>query len=83
MVVALRENLGRDTGARAIQDHNLYTFDMRRMERARCVHKDHVSAVLDIDFSPTGRSVKCARTSRTCKNSNVRMTRFSELHIHT
>lgn len=29
---------------------------MRRMDRARKVHKDHVSAVLDLDYSPTGQS---------------------------
>jgi len=39
----------------ANEDHNLYTFDMRRLDKARKVHKDHVSAVLDIDFSPTGQ----------------------------
>lgn len=39
----------------ANEDHNLYTFDMRKMDRARNVHKDHVSAVMDIDYSPTGK----------------------------
>lgn len=29
---------------------------MRRMDRARKVHKDHISAVLDLDYSPTGQS---------------------------
>lgn len=29
----------------ANEDHNLYTFDMRKMNRAMMVHKDHVSAV--------------------------------------
>ncbi|KAI8998436.1 WD40-repeat-containing domain protein [Gaertneriomyces semiglobifer] len=38
----------------ANEDHNCYTFDMRKMESAINVHKDHVSAVLDIDYSPTG-----------------------------
>jgi hypothetical protein len=28
---------------------------MRRLESALNVHKDHVSAVLSIDYSPTGR----------------------------
>jgi len=39
----------------ANEDHNLYTFDMRKMKQALNVHKDHVSAVLDIDYSPTGK----------------------------
>lgn len=29
----------------ANEDHNLYTFDMRKMDQAKFVHKDHVSAV--------------------------------------
>ena len=29
----------------ANEDHNLYTFDMRRMDQALQVHKGHVSAV--------------------------------------
>lgn len=39
----------------ANEDHNLYTFDMRNLQTALYVHKDHVSAVLDVDYSPTGR----------------------------
>eukprot|EP00047_Mylnosiga_fluctuans_P017567 m.62636 g.62636 ORF g.62636 m.62636 type:complete len:444 (-) comp7147_c0_seq2:261-1592(-) len=39
----------------ANEDSNLYTFDMRRLDRALNVHKDHVSAVMDIDYCPTGR----------------------------
>jgi len=39
----------------ANEDHNLYTFDMRNLEKALLVHKDHVSAVMDVAFSPTGR----------------------------
>ncbi|KAJ1624425.1 putative U3 small nucleolar RNA associated protein [Pavlovales sp. CCMP2436] len=38
----------------ASEDHNLYTFDMRKPERALLVHEDHVGPVLDVDFSPTG-----------------------------
>mmetsp|Transcript_612 Transcript_612/g.1435 ORF Transcript_612/g.1435 Transcript_612/m.1435 type:complete len:210 (+) Transcript_612:236-865(+) len=39
----------------ANEDCNLYTFDMRKLSAAKNVHKDHVSAVLDVDYSPTGR----------------------------
>ena len=38
----------------ANEDSNLYTFDMRRLDRPLNVHKDHVAAVLDVDYSPTG-----------------------------
>lgn len=39
----------------ANEDHNLYTFDMRNLTRAKCVHQDHTSAVIDVDYSPTGK----------------------------
>eukprot|EP01052_Picozoa_sp_SAG31_P001886 SAG31_NODE_63_length_28659_cov_23.074685_21_plen_397_part_00 len=39
----------------ANEDHNLYTFDMRKLDVAMCVHMDHVGPVLDLDYSPTGQ----------------------------
>eukprot|EP00357_Protocruzia_adherens_P011635 CAMPEP_0115045314 /NCGR_PEP_ID=MMETSP0216-20121206/48074_1 /TAXON_ID=223996 /ORGANISM="Protocruzia adherens, Strain Boccale" /LENGTH=458 /DNA_ID=CAMNT_0002428169 /DNA_START=109 /DNA_END=1485 /DNA_ORIENTATION=+ len=39
----------------ANEDTKCYTFDMRKLEIARMVHKDHLGAVLDIDYSPTGK----------------------------
>jgi DDB1- and CUL4-associated factor 13 len=41
----------------ANEDHNLYTFDMRKMSKngALAVHKDHVAAVMSVDYAPTGR----------------------------
>lgn len=38
----------------ANEDSNLYTFDMRRLDRPLNVHMDHTMAVLDVDYSPTG-----------------------------
>ena len=38
----------------ANEDSNLYTFDMRYLDRPLNVHMDHVMAVLDVDYSPTG-----------------------------
>ena len=29
-----------------------YTFDLRKPETAKLIHKDHHSAILDIDFAP-------------------------------
>jgi len=37
------------------EDSNLYTFDMRKLDQAKMIHKDHIGAVLSVDFSPTGR----------------------------
>ncbi|EGD81158.1 WD repeats and SOF1 domain-containing protein [Salpingoeca rosetta] len=44
----------------ANEDHNCYTFDMRKMKRALMAHQDHVSAVMDISYSPTGREFATA-----------------------
>ena len=38
----------------ANEDSNLYSFDMRHLDRPLNVHMDHVMAVLDVDYSPTG-----------------------------
>eukprot|EP00386_Alphamonas_edax_P013085 GDKI01040563.1.p1 GENE.GDKI01040563.1~~GDKI01040563.1.p1 ORF type:complete len:506 (-),score=88.15 GDKI01040563.1:297-1718(-) len=39
----------------ANEDHNLYTFDMRKLDIALNVHKDFVGPVLDVDYAPTGK----------------------------
>ena len=39
----------------ANEDHHIYSFDMRKTDKALMVHKDHVAAVMDVAFSPTGR----------------------------
>eukprot|EP00043_Microstomoeca_roanoka_P014933 m.148857 g.148857 ORF g.148857 m.148857 type:complete len:440 (+) comp16145_c1_seq2:174-1493(+) len=44
----------------ANEDHNCYTFDMRKMSKAMMIHKDHVSAVMDIAYAPTGREFATA-----------------------
>jgi WD repeat and SOF domain-containing protein 1 len=41
----------------ANEDHNIYIFDMRRMDRALNVLKGHVAAVMDCEFSPTGEEL--------------------------
>jgi DDB1- and CUL4-associated factor 13 len=40
----------------ASEDYNLYSFDMRKLDRPLNVHMDHVAAVIDVDYSPTGRN---------------------------
>ena len=37
------------------EDGNAYTFDMRKLDQAKMIHKDHIGAILSIDFSPTGK----------------------------
>ncbi|CAG8451843.1 3254_t:CDS:10 [Acaulospora colombiana] len=56
----------------ANEDHNCYTFDMRKMECALNVLKDHVSAVLDLDYSPTGEEIVTGSYDRTLRIYNAR-----------
>ena len=51
----------------ASEDHNLYTFDMRNLSIALNVHVDHVAAVLDVDYSPTGREFVSGSYDRTVR----------------
>ncbi|XXG76269.1 hypothetical protein AAC387_Pa08g0652 [Persea americana] len=54
----------------ANEDCNCYSFDMRLMKEAKCVHQDHVSAVMDIDYSPTGREFVTGSYDRTVRIFN-------------
>lgn len=51
----------------ASEDHSLYTFDMRKLDHAICVHNDHVSAVLAVDYSPTGKQFVSGSYDRTVR----------------
>eukprot|EP00958_Prasinococcus_capsulatus_P023752 scaffold3600_cov387-Prasinococcus_capsulatus_cf.AAC.14 len=51
----------------ASEDSCCYSYDMRKMDGATCIHKDHVSAVMDIDYSPTGREFVTGSYDRTIR----------------
>ena len=51
----------------ANEDHNIYIFDMRKMSRALNVLKDHVAAVMDVEFSPTGEELVSASYDRSIR----------------
>ncbi|KAF4352007.1 uncharacterized protein LOC115699717 [Cannabis sativa] len=51
----------------ANEDSNCYSYDARKLSEAKCVHKDHVSAVMDIDYSPTGREFVTGSYDRTVR----------------
>ncbi|KAJ2894282.1 U3 small nucleolar RNA associated protein [Zalerion maritima] len=51
----------------ASEDHNVYIFDMRKIDRALNVLKDHVAAVMDVEFSPTGEELVTASYDRTVR----------------
>lgn len=59
----------------ANEDHNIYIFDMRNLSRALNILKDHVSAVMDVEFSPTGEELVSASYDR-----SVRLWKRSEGH---
>ncbi|XP_010794750.1 DDB1- and CUL4-associated factor 13 [Notothenia coriiceps] len=49
------------------EDYNLYTYDMRHLDKPITVHMDHVSAVLDLDYSPTGKEFVSASFDKTIR----------------
>ncbi|ONK66690.1 uncharacterized protein A4U43_C06F10960 [Asparagus officinalis] len=51
----------------ANEDCNCYSYDARKLDEAKCVHRDHVSAVMDIDYSPTGREFVTGSYDRTVR----------------
>ncbi|KAG2234375.1 WD40-repeat-containing domain protein [Thamnidium elegans] len=53
------------------EDHNAYTFDMRNMKSAKNVLKDHVSAIMDVDYSPTGQEIVTGSYDRTIRLYDV------------
>lgn len=53
--------------ASAHEDHNSYLWDMRNLEKSLNVYKDHVSAVTDLDFSPTGQELVTGSYDKTIR----------------
>lgn len=51
----------------ANEDHNAYTFDMRKLDHAVTIHEDHVSAVMSIDYAPTGKELVTGSYDRTIR----------------
>ncbi|KAH8843810.1 hypothetical protein MCOR27_010887 [Pyricularia oryzae] len=51
----------------ASEDHNIYLFDMRKIDRALNVLKGHVAAVMDVQFSPNGEELVSGSYDRTIR----------------
>ncbi|CAB4061564.1 DCAF13 [Lepeophtheirus salmonis] len=66
----------------ANEDYNCYAFDLRKLERPINVHMDHVSAVIDIDYAPTGRELVTGSYDKTIRIFNVREGHSREIY-HT
>ncbi|GMI15193.1 hypothetical protein TrVE_jg7592 [Triparma verrucosa] len=54
------------------EDHNCYSFDMRKLSQPTMVHKGHVGAVLSIGWSSTGREFVTGSYDRTIRIFNYR-----------
>lgn len=53
--------------ATANEDQNSYLWDMRYMDKSLNVFKGHVNAVMDIDFSPTGKEIVTGSYDKTLR----------------
>ncbi|KAJ4490451.1 WD40 repeat-like protein [Lentinula aciculospora] len=51
----------------ASEDHNLYTFDIRRLDAPSLIYKGHVAAVVSCDWSPTGTEFVSGGWDRTVR----------------
>lgn len=51
----------------ANEDYNLYSFDIRKLQTPLQIHKDHTSAVLDVDYSPTGKEFVAGSYDKTLR----------------
>lgn len=64
------------------EDHSCYTFDMRFFDKAVNVLRGHVSAVLDLDYAPTGDEIVTAGYDRSLRIFNVRQGHSRDIY-HT
>lgn len=53
--------------ASGCEDHNAYLWDMRNLSKSLNVYKDHVAAIMDIDFSPTGEEIVTGSYDKTIR----------------
>ena len=49
------------------EDHNCYSFDMRKLDQPTMIHKGHVGPVLSIGWSSTGREFVSGSYDRTIR----------------
>ncbi|KAG9509422.1 Cytohesin-1 [Fragariocoptes setiger] len=66
----------------ANEDHDLYTFDMRNLNKPLIIHKDHTEAVITLDYSPTGLELVSGSYDKTIRIFNAREGRSRDVY-HT
>ena len=57
----------------ANEDYNLYSFDCRYMKSPVNIYMDHTSAVIDCDYSPTGKEIVSGSYDKTIRIFSVGM----------
>ncbi|GAB6018710.1 hypothetical protein CHUAL_000386 [Chamberlinius hualienensis] len=51
----------------ANEDHTLHSFDFRSLKSSCNIFKDHVDAVIDVDYSPTGKELVSGSYDKTLR----------------
>ena len=64
----------------ANEDYNAYAFDMRNFKRPLNVHMDHTSAVMAIDYAPTGKEIVTGSYDKTVRIFKVDEGRSREIY---
>lgn len=54
------------------EDHNAYTFDMRKMHRPTGMYRGHVGAIMSLSWSPTGTEFATGGYDKTMRIFSVR-----------
>lgn len=62
--------------------YSLYTFDTRHLKNPLKIHFDHVSAVTDVDYSPTGKEFVSGSYDKTIRIYNVNHSHSRDIY-HT
>lgn len=68
--------------AKIFISYSLYTFDTRKLQTPLKVHFDHVSAVTDVDYSPTGKEFVSASYDKTIRIYNAHHSHSRDIY-HT
>ncbi|KAH9492019.1 DDB1- and CUL4-associated factor 13 [Bulinus truncatus] len=55
----------------ACDDYNLYTYDIRNLTMSVNKHEDHIAAVMDVDYAPTGKEFATAGYDRSVRIFNA------------
>ncbi|XP_043580531.1 DDB1- and CUL4-associated factor 13 [Bombus pyrosoma] len=66
----------------ANEDYNLYTYDIRKLKTPVNVHMDHVQAVTDVDYSPTGKEFVSGSYDKSIRIFEINKGRSREVY-HT